>query len=183
MSLDRYRSKRRFAETPEPEGESDADRGGLDAKPRFVIHKHDATRVHFDLRLEHNGVLKCWAVPRGPSVDPGNRRLAVATEDHPLEYLEFEGLIPAGNYGAGPMMIWDRGHWSSAQSIDQGFQRGELKITLHGERLQGDWALIRTGGEQSNQWLLIREKKIRVWVRPRPYDAAANRQSPIAPVS
>lgn len=166
MNLDEYRSKRRFRQTPEPpaeEKENAKQRRGQSKqaaapRQRFVIHKHDATRLHFDLRLEHAGVLWSWAVPRGPSLDPRQRRLAVQTEDHPIEYLNFEGLIPAGNYGAGPMIVWDRGHWSCDTSPTQAMRDGKIKLSLDGERLQGRWTLVRTGGSDSRNWLLIKEK-------------------------
>ncbi|KAA5545433.1 DNA ligase D [Roseiconus nitratireducens] len=158
MSLERYRQKRNFDQTPEPDPGSGrgADRS---RKPdRFVIHKHGASTLHFDLRLEHDGVLKCWAIPRGPSIDPATRRLAVQTEDHPVSYLDFEGVIPEGNYGAGPMMIWDAGTWTGRDSFDQGLREGSCSIELQGHRLKGRWKLIRTGGLDSDQWLMIRKK-------------------------
>ncbi len=183
MNLDEYRRKRRFQQTPEPtsDGTKSSKRGRSavgpkgDAPRRFVIHKHDATKLHFDLRLEHAGVLLCWAVPRGPSLDPNDRRLAVQTEDHPIEYIDFEGLIPVGNYGAGPMIIWDRGQWVPDKPPEQAIADGKLKLTLSGERLQGRWTLVRTGGASSRQWLLIKEKET-----PKSASRSAGKRPPAA---
>jgi bifunctional non-homologous end joining protein LigD len=152
-----YKAKRDFAKTPEPKAK---------VKPKggdsFVIQKHEARRTHFDFRLEHDGVLKSWAVTRGPSLDPNQRRLAVMTEDHPLEYGGFEGVIPKGEYGGGPVMIWDRGTWEPIGDADEGLAKGDLKFRLHGERLNGDYVLVRmkkdrTGGKREN-WLLIKKR-------------------------
>ncbi|MEZ5828330.1 MAG: DNA polymerase ligase N-terminal domain-containing protein [Hyphomicrobiales bacterium] len=155
--LAEYKSKRDFKKTPEP-GPSRARKNGN----RYVIQKHAARRTHFDFRLEHDGVLKSWAVTRGPSLDPGQKRLAVRTEDHPLEYGGFEGVIPKGEYGGGPVMIWDEGTWEPIGDPDEGLKKGDLKFRLHGKRLKGDWVLVRmkkdrTGGKREN-WLLIKKR-------------------------
>ena len=157
-ALTRYRAKRRFGETPEPEGKVSA-KAATGAS--YLIQKHDATRLHYDFRLELNGVLLSWAVTRGPSYDPKDKRLAVRTEDHPLEYGKFEGTIPKGNYGGGTVMLWDRGSWAPVGSAEQGLKDGKLAFTLHGERLKGRWALVRMRRrekEKNENWLLIKEK-------------------------
>src|SRR6187431_3077293 len=133
-----YQAKRDFKKTSEPSG-----RGKIGAAeyPRFVIQKHAATRLHYDLRLEHDGVFKSWAVTRGPSLDPADKRLAVEVEDHPLDYGDFEGTIPAGQYGGGTVQIWDRGYWEPEGSLtaEQQLAKGDLKFTLDGGRLGGSW--------------------------------------------
>ncbi|MES2641868.1 MAG: DNA ligase D [Myxococcota bacterium] len=158
MGLTRYEQKRDFARTPEP---APAPRPPSSVRTRrFVVQKHDATRLHFDLRLELDGVLKSWAVPKGPSLDPADKRLAAHTEDHPLEYLDFEAAIPAGEYGGGPMMIWDEGTWTPQEDPHAGYTSGKLKFTLHGHRLRGGWALVRTRPKQpadKETWLLVKE--------------------------
>jgi bifunctional non-homologous end joining protein LigD len=129
-----------------------------------VIHKHDASSLHFDLRLELDGVMKSWAVPKGPSYDPSARRLAMEVEDHPIEYNAFEGTIPEGEYGAGTVMLWDRGTYEAEnggglESLREGYERGDLKITLHGKRMLGGWVLVRMRRAGSrNQWLLIKHR-------------------------
>lgn len=158
MALEEYEQKRNFQATPEPRGDQPADAAEL---PRFCIQRHDARRLHYDLRLEHNGVLKSWAVPKGPSLDPSVKRLAVHTEDHPLEYLQFHGTIPKGNYGAGAMDLWDLGTYRCSD-FDKQFRKGDLKLTFYGTRVRGEYALVRTS--QDNQWLWI--KKPDEWVRP-----------------
>jgi bifunctional non-homologous end joining protein LigD len=155
--LAEYKAKRDFGKTPEP-GAKRARRKGNS----FVIQKHAARRTHFDFRLEHDGVLKSWAVTKGPSLDPSQKRLAVRTEDHPLEYGGFEGIIPKGEYGGGPVMIWDEGTWEPIGDPDEGLKKGDLKFRLHGKRLKGDWVLVRmkkdrTGGKREN-WLLIKKR-------------------------
>jgi bifunctional non-homologous end joining protein LigD len=157
MSLKEYKRKRDFKKTPEPAGGK--------AKPvkgrHFVIQKHAASRLHYDFRLEHDGTLKSWAVPKGPSLDPSVKSLAVQVEDHPLEYATFEGLIPKGEYGGGTVMVWDQGTWEPEVDPDKGFKSGKLKFTLHGEKLHGSWALVRMGGragEGGKNWLLIKHK-------------------------
>lgn len=152
-----YKAKRDFGKTPEPKAKAKRARGNS-----FVIQKHAARRTHFDFRLEHDGVLKSWAVTRGPSLDPKEKRLAVRTEDHPLEYGGFEGVIPKGEYGGGPVMIWDEGTWEPIGDPDEGLAKGDLKFRLHGSRLKGDWVLVRmkkdrTGGKREN-WLLIKKR-------------------------
>jgi bifunctional non-homologous end joining protein LigD len=158
VGLGEYRRRRRFAVTPEPAGgRSRRRRRGL----VYVVQKHRATRLHYDFRLEWNGVLLSWAVPKGPSLDPRVKRLAVQTEDHPLEYASFEGVIPAGEYGGGTVMVWDRGTWTpEVPDVDAALRRGELKLALQGEKLRGSWVLVRTrpaaGGRP--QWLLIKHR-------------------------
>jgi bifunctional non-homologous end joining protein LigD len=155
--LAEYKARRDFGKTPEPAAKRAQAKGNS-----FVIQKHAARRTHFDFRLEHDGVLKSWAVTKGPSLDPSQKRLAVRTEDHPLEYGGFEGVIPKGEYGAGPVMIWDRGTWEPSGDPDEGLAKGDLKFRLHGKRLKGDWVLVRmkkdrTGGKREN-WLLIKKR-------------------------
>jgi bifunctional non-homologous end joining protein LigD len=155
--LAEYKAKRDFAKTPEPKAKRERAKGNS-----FVIQKHAARRTHFDFRLEKDGVLKSWAVTRGPSLDPHEKRLAVRTEDHPLEYGGFEGVIPKGEYGGGPVMVWDRGTWEPIGDPDEGLAKGDLKFRLHGNRLKGDWVLVRmkkdrTGGKREN-WLLIKKR-------------------------
>ncbi|MGD9785907.1 MAG: non-homologous end-joining DNA ligase [Hyphomicrobiaceae bacterium] len=160
--LTEYRRKRDFSKTPEPEG-AGTPRIAASEHLRFVIQKHDATRLHYDLRLELGDVFKSWAVTRGPSLDPAEKRLAVEVEDHPLEYGDFEGTIPKGEYGGGTVMIWDRGFW--APELDAPAQaqldKGELKFVLAGTKLQGSWVLVRLKpkpGEKRSNWLLIKHK-------------------------
>jgi bifunctional non-homologous end joining protein LigD len=154
--LSRYRSKRDQNRTPEPFG-FEAQALPAVAGQRFVIQQHAARRMHWDFRLEIDGVLVSWAVPRGPAVDPKVKRLAVQTEDHPLAYADFEGLIPAGNYGAGTVIVWDRGSYEmiDGNSAAQGLHSGKLDFELHGHKLTGRWALIHTKGGKANEWLLI----------------------------
>lgn len=158
-ALERYRSKRDFRRTPEPEGEPQPRQEGR----LFVIQKHAARRLHYDLRLEYGGVLLSWAVTRAPSLNPADKRLAVRTEDHPIAYGDFEGVIPAGEYGAGTVMLWDRGSWDPLGDPDEGLGRGVLKFRLQGERLKGRWALVRLKdrrGRKSGRenWLLVKER-------------------------
>jgi bifunctional non-homologous end joining protein LigD len=159
MALTTYRKKRRFPKTPEPRGRAGPGRRkGRDLA--FVVQKHDATHLHYDFRLELDGVMKSWAVPKGPSLDPATKRLAVHVEDHPLEYNEFEGVIPEGEYGGGPVLIWDRGHWIPEEDPRAGYRKGVLKFRLEGEKLHGSWALVRTKGVEGRkeQWLLIKHR-------------------------
>src|SRR6266852_2897540 len=158
VKLSKYRAKRNFAKTAEPSGQRSA---GPSRRRRFVIQKHDATRLHYDLRLELDGVFKSWAVTRGPSLDPKDKRLAVEVEDHPLDYGDFEGTIPADQYGGGTVQLWDRGYWES-DDPNGGFKKGDLKFTLDGDKLHGSWVLVRMrrdrdGGKRTN-WLLIKHR-------------------------
>ena len=168
--LARYRSMRNFDITAEPAGtphgttkkkKSAAIKSSIEEGLPFVIQKHAATRLHYDFRLGWRGVLKSWAVTKGPSYFPGDKRLAVQVEDHPMEYGGFEGIIPKGQYGGGTVMVWDQGTWQPHGDADEGFAKGHIKFTLHGSKLQGDWALIRMGGkaaeEKKPNWLLIKE--------------------------
>lgn len=155
--LSEYKKKRRFELTPEPEGGKKKSRSGN----LYVIQKHAASRLHYDFRLELDGVLKSWAVPRGPSLDTSDKRLAVEVEDHPVSYGSFEGTIPEGNYGAGTVMLWDRGTWEPLKDPRKGLRDGRLEFRLHGEKLGGEWALVRMAGradEDRNNWLLIKMK-------------------------
>ena len=161
MALTEYKRKRDFGKTPEPAGAAVRPRTAPSLS--FVIQKHAARRLHYDFRLELDGVLKSWAVPKGPSVDPGEKRLAVHVEDHPLEYGGFEGVIPEGQYGAGPSMIWDRGSWTPLDPDPRAaYAKGTLKFALHGQKLHGKWALVRMGGAHAGRdkenWLLIKER-------------------------
>src|SRR5882672_5631573 len=154
--LAEYRRKRRFKETPEPRGK----KVRKDEKI-FVIQKHAARRLHYDLRLEVGGVLKSWAVPKGPSLNPGDKRLAIQVEDHPLEYGGFEGTIPEGNYGAGEVILWDKGTYTTEGTTppEEQLQRGELKIILHGKKLNGGFVLVKLkNSRQKNEWLLIKHR-------------------------
>ena len=156
MGLQTYRKKRKFDVTPEPRGRATRAKGN-----QFVIQKHAARRLHYDLRLELDGVMKSWAVTRGPSLVPGDKRLAVHVEDHPIEYNAFEGTIPQGEYGGGTVMIWDRGRWEPDGDPHRGYKKGHLIFTLEGEKLRGRWHLVRMhgrGGEKKEPWLLIKAK-------------------------
>jgi bifunctional non-homologous end joining protein LigD len=151
--LAEYNRKRRFEVTPEPAG-----RPGRARKKalEFVVQKHRASRLHYDFRLEHDGVMLSWAVPKGPSLDPANKRFAMQTEDHPIEYNRFEGVIPEGEYGGGTVMIWDRGTWEpEVEDVDAALAKGDLKFTLRGKKLRGSWVLVRM---RSRQWLLIKHR-------------------------
>jgi len=166
VALEKYRAKRNFKESPEPSGETPhKSPRGRDAR-FFCVQKHLASHLHYDFRLEHNGVLLSWAVPKGPSLDPATRRLAMHVEDHPIDYGEFEGIIPSG-YGAGIVMLWDRGTWTpEVDDVDAALKKGDLKFTLSGFKLKGSWVLVRTkggawggsrgGGDRS--WLLIKHR-------------------------
>jgi DNA ligase D-like protein (predicted 3'-phosphoesterase) len=158
--LDRYLAKRDFAVTAEPQG------GTAGASPRFVIQKHAARRLQYDVRLEVDGVLVSWAVPRGPSMDPAVKRLAVPTEDHPMDYAGFEGWIPKGQYGGGAVIVWDAGIYHNLTTrrgrlvpMAEGVERGHVKVWLEGEKLQGAWAVTRTGGAGQGDrpsWLMVK---------------------------
>jgi bifunctional non-homologous end joining protein LigD len=158
MALDRYRQKRDFRVTPEPQGKVLPKRRRSQGLA-FVVQKHAATRLHYDFRLELNGVLLSWAVPKGPSLDPNDKRLAMHVEDHPLEYGDFEGVIPAKQYGAGTVMVWDRGTWTPKTDPDEAFAKGRLKFELDGEKLKGGWNLVRSHGSKysGDSWLLFKE--------------------------
>ena len=170
MALEEYKRKRRFEQTPEP-----PPKVAKKNTHRFVVQKHSATRLHYDFRLEMEGVLKSWAVPKGPSLDPADKRLAMQVEDHPVSYFDFEGAIPEGNYGAGTVMVWDVGTWEplSPKAVDGKYvpatdaeasamlKKGDFKIRLHGKKLKGDFALIhmkgRRPGSKGTEWLLIKK--------------------------
>jgi bifunctional non-homologous end joining protein LigD len=170
MALEEYKRKRRFEETPEPPPKVETKTGN-----RFVVQKHDATRLHYDFRLEMDGVLKSWAVPKGPSLDPADKRLAMHVEDHPVSYFDFEGNIPEGNYGAGSVMVWDLGTWQPLSPVAVNgkyvpgteadartmLEKGDLKFRLKGKKLNGDFALVkmrgRRPGSKGNEWLMIKK--------------------------
>lgn len=168
-SLDEYEKKRDFRSTPEPKGgsaEASPDAGKPGATGHFVIHKHDASSLHYDVRIEADGALQSWAVPKGPSTDPGDKRLAVMTDAHPIEYAGFEGVIPEGEYGAGTVMVWDTGTYENTTvndddepiSIAEGLEAGHVKIRLDGKKLSGGYALVHTGFRSESDWLLVKEK-------------------------
>src|SRR3989441_9084647 len=160
MALDEYKKKRNFKRPPEPEAHVKKAEG---RERIFCVQKHLASHLHYDFRLEHNGVLLSWAVPKGPSLDPKTRRLAMKVEDHPLEYGEFEGVIPEG-YGAGIVMLWDKGTWTpEVDDVDAALKKGDLKFTLNGYKLKGSWVLVRTGGRYpggsgDRSWLVIKHR-------------------------
>ena len=161
--LSDYEKKRDFRKTKEPSGGEKGRRGG---KPIFVIQKHASRNLHYDFRIEVDGVLASWAVPKGPSTDPREKRLAVPTEDHPLEYADFEGVIPEGEYGAGTVMVWDKGTYENLRaskekdgaSMEEALEQGKIEIALDGDKLQGGYALVRTGNGSNARWLLIKMK-------------------------
>jgi bifunctional non-homologous end joining protein LigD len=162
MPFEEYRGKRKFGETPEPSGHKKRSSG---EKRIFVLQKHDATRLHYDFRLEIKGVLASWAIPKGPSRDPAVKRLAIKTEDHPIEYADFEGVIPEGHYGAGGVMVWDKGSYEPEDDLppEQQLAQGEIKVVLHGKKLRGGFVLLypgmRFGGSgQKTRWLLIKRR-------------------------
>ncbi len=154
-SLQRYHAKRHFDRTPEPRGAVARSRDEL----RFVVQKHAASTLHYDFRLEMDGVLKSWAVTKEPEADPAVKRLAVPTEDHPVEYAEFEGDIPPGEYGGGHVDLWDQGTWGPEEAPVPAYRRGKIKFELKGKRLKGRWALVRMGNAQTRKkdlWLLMK---------------------------
>ena len=168
MPLDEYRRKRNFSKTPEPSGQATPARTRAPWKPpalSFCVQKHLASHLHYDLRLEHNGLLLSWAIPKGPSLDSNDKRMAVRTEDHPLGYGAFEGVIPEG-YGAGIVMLWDQGTWESeVEDIDAALEKGDLKFSLDGYKLKGSWVLVRTrdrgntpAKQKGRNWLLIKHR-------------------------
>jgi len=158
MPLAKYRTKRDFKVTSEPKGvgRKNASKESL----IFVVQKHQASHLHYDFRLEWGGVLLSWAIPKGPSLDPSIKRLAMAVEDHPVEYAKFEGIIPEGQYGGGTVMVWDQGTWEPEVDVESGLRNGELKFSLHGRKLRGSWVLVRTkrgpGKTERASWLLIK---------------------------
>jgi DNA ligase D-like protein (predicted 3'-phosphoesterase) len=154
--LKEYREKRDFRRTTEPQGN---ERKPGD-EPQFVIQKHDARSLHYDFRLEAGEVLKSWAVPKGPSTDPSQKRLAIPTEDHPLDYVDFEGTIPEGEYGAGSVIVWDTGPYRvlKEQSLEDMIKEGHVEVWLEGQKIKGGYALIRTGDGEDSRWLLIKMK-------------------------
>lgn len=159
-SLEEYERKRDFNKTEEPSG-IEKNNGNDEKKLIFVVQKHDATRLHYDFRLEHNGVLLSWAVPKGPSYNTKDRRLAVRVEDHPYDYRDFEGTIPRGEYGGGVVQVWDEGYWEPLGDVETMLEKGDLKFNLYGERLKGRWVLVRMkpkGSEEEKNWLLVKEK-------------------------
>lgn len=159
-----YRAKRNFAKTAEPSGA--ATKHTAEGQPlRFVVQKHDATRLHYDFRLELDGVLKSWAITKGPSANPADKRLAVRVEDHPLDYGDFEGTIPEGEYGGGTVMLWDEGTWEPIGDPHRGLDAGDLKFTLKGKRMKGEWVLVHMQGRDNQtrhgtreNWLLIKHR-------------------------
>jgi bifunctional non-homologous end joining protein LigD len=158
--LAEYNRKRDFSRTREPEGRVPKKTG---KQLQFVIQKHAASHLHYDFRLELDGVMKSWAVPKGPSLDPAVRRLAMEVEDHPISYNTFEGTIPEGEYGGGTVMLWDRGTYEAedgggVESLRRGYEKGDLKITMHGKRLRGSWVLVRMNRPGRPQWLLIKHR-------------------------
>ncbi len=164
MSLTLYKKKRSFTETPEPEGRKKSSKRGL----KFVVQKHDASQLHYDFRLEMEGVMKSWAVPKGPSLNPQDKRLAMMVEDHPYDYRTFEGTIPEGNYGAGTVMVWDEGTYEAFNHEEEPvktqekilleeLEKGDLKFVLNGEKLKGAFALVKMKSRGENTWLLIKK--------------------------
>ena len=183
--LAEYTSKRDFTKTAEPSGTAVASRASARRhRLRFVVQKHAARNLHFDFRLELDGVMKSWAVPKGPSYDPASRRLAMEVEDHPIEYNTFEGTIPKGQYGGGTVMLWDRGTYDAendggVEALREGYARGDLKFILHGKRLQGGWVLVRMRRDDGGrpQWLLIKHRDD---TADRDYDVVADETTSVA---
>ena len=176
MALKDYQNKRKFDETTEPEGKTKKSKDQL----IFVIQRHAASRLHYDFRLEMDGVLKSWAVPKGPSLDPKDKRLAMMVEDHPYDYKDFEGNIPEGNYGAGQVEVWDSGTYepldkdsklSDEKELLKELRSGSLKFILHGKKLKGEFALVKMKNSEDNAWLLIKHKDP---FEESPYDAEEN---------
>ena len=164
MSLTTYKKKRSFTDTPEPEG---AKKQGAPKELSFVIQRHKASRLHYDFRLEMGGVLKSWAVPKGPSMNPGDKRLAMMVEDHPYDYKDFTGIIPEGNYGAGIVEIWDKGTFTGVnpehenineKQLLKSLKDGNLKFALKGKKLKGEFALVKLKNSEDNSWLLIKHR-------------------------
>lgn len=161
MPLNEYRKKRDFTISPEPSGEKRAPRAGKSSLV-YVVQKHRASHLHYDFRLEHGGTLLSWAIPKGPSLDPSVKRLAMQVEDHPIDYANFEGVIPEGEYGGGTVMVWDKGTWTpESPDVSAALQKGDFKFTLHGKKLKGSWVLVRTrgfGSSTKTSWLLIKHR-------------------------
>ncbi len=161
MTLNEYQKKRHFGVTPEPSGKA-LDSKEKDSNLIFVVQKHRATNLHYDFRLEWHGTLLSWAVPKGASLDPSVKRLAMQVEDHPIDYANFEGVIPEGEYGGGTVMVWDKGTWEpEVEDVDAALKKGDLKFTLHGKKLKGSWVLVRTRGygrSSDKSWLLIKHR-------------------------
>ena len=157
MALDEYKRKRHFDQTPEPPPKVEPR-----SQHRFVVQKHRASHLHYDFRLEMEGVLKSWAVPKGPPMDPADKRLAMQVEDHPVSYFHFEGIIPEGNYGAGTVMVWDTGTWEPLGDPAEMLGKGDLKFHLHGDKLNGEFVLARMRsrrpGSKGTEWLLIKKR-------------------------
>jgi DNA ligase D-like protein (predicted 3'-phosphoesterase) len=171
-ALKDYRAKRHPRRTPEPSGRARRPRG---TKPRFVIQQHDATSLHFDVRLEADGVLKSWAVPKGPSTDPRDKRLAMPTEDHPLDYADFEGVIPEGEYGAGPVIVWDAGTFRNLTQHDgreipvaRALRDGHVSVWLEGTKLRGGYAFTRVARGKRDRWILVKEDDTEADARRKP---------------
>jgi bifunctional non-homologous end joining protein LigD len=161
MALNEYRKKRDFKISPEPSGEKSASQAPKSSLI-YVIQKHRASHLHYDFRLEYRGTLLSWAIPKGPSLDPSVKRLAMQVEDHPVEYASFEGVIPEGEYGGGTVMVWDQGTWTPASpDVAAMLEKGDLKFTLYGKKLKGSWVLVRThgyGSRSKSSWLLIKHR-------------------------
>jgi len=161
MTLEDYKKKRHFGISPEPSGKTSREKN-QHPNLLYVVQKHRATQLHYDFRLEWHGTLLSWAVPKGPSLDPSVKRLAMQVEDHPVEYAEFEGVIPEGEYGGGTVMVWDNGTWEpEVEDVDAAIQKGDLKFTLRGKKLKGSWVLVRThgyGSSSGKSWLLIKHR-------------------------
>jgi bifunctional non-homologous end joining protein LigD len=162
MPLKDYRKKRDFKVTPEPQGRTGGATGKKNPRLIYVTQKHRASHLHYDFRLEWNGTLLSWAVPKGPSLSPSVKRLAMQVEDHPIEYADFEGVIPAGEYGAGTVMVWDNGTWEpESPDVEAALHKGDLKFTLQGKKLKGSWVLVGTRGYgpgRGRSWLLIKHR-------------------------
>jgi bifunctional non-homologous end joining protein LigD len=161
MALNEYRKKRDFKLSPEPSGEKPAPQAPQSSLI-YVIQKHRASQLHYDFRLEYRGTLLSWAIPKGPSLDPSVKRLAMQVEDHPVEYASFEGVIPEGEYGGGTVMVWDQGTWTpESPDVAAALEKGDLKFTVHGKKLKGSWVLVRThgyGSRSKSSWLLIKHR-------------------------
>ncbi len=183
MSITLYKKKRDFKKTTEPKGKT-----ATDTKLSFVVQRHKASHLHYDFRLEMNGVLKSWAVPKGPSMNPGDKRLAMMVEDHPYDYKDFEGIIPEGNYGAGIVEIWDKGSYSDIENSGKNIaekkllkelKEGGLKFTLKGKKLKGEFALVKMKNTEDNTWLLIKHKDVFAVDTPYNSEAETPKNSPI----